>query len=453
MRTEQSRPTIEPGMSRREYRALVAAWERDQAMAEGISAPVPAIATARQEQVIDLAAAEAPTTASPPAPVPDVPTPAVAAVEYDNQYNPAPVAHYSSAPAGHYGSASGDDYQVGFEDYAAPQIPSVQVPSTYPATTGWGTIVTLDTSAYPLAHATGVVSLETRRNRRVETKPTAPVWLVGKAPRVGLVGALGVAAVVAPIALHSGVGGSTQVQTVQGDAGNDSRKESDTAAGAAKLPDLSQRMDVGDLAKEHQARKNEVARQRELIAEREAAAKEAAMRALRESEEQARQLEEERQRAAEEKASRDRARNPLPGCSGVPPKTKASNGRLKLSTLCELPQSGHRLRADAAVDFARLNNAYKAVFGVDIPITDSYRTLASQRSLKARKPRLAARPGTSNHGWGLALDLGGRIPSRGKEYQWLRKNAPKYGWDNPAWARRGGSGPYEPWHWEYKAAK
>jgi hypothetical protein len=24
-----------------------------------------------------------------------------------------------------------------------------------------------------------------------------------------------------------------------------------------------------------------------------------------------------------------------------------------------------------------------------------------------------------------------------------------FGWENPAWARPGGSGPYERWHWEY----
>ena len=33
--------------------------------------------------------------------------------------------------------------------------------------------------------------------------------------------------------------------------------------------------------------------------------------------------------------------------------------------------------------------------------------------------------------------------------EWLSGNGPTFGWDNPAWARRGGSGPYEPWHWEF----
>jgi hypothetical protein len=31
----------------------------------------------------------------------------------------------------------------------------------------------------------------------------------------------------------------------------------------------------------------------------------------------------------------------------------------------------------------------------------------------------------------------------------LRDNATAYGWENPDWALAGGSGQYEPWHWEY----
>ena len=44
-----------------------------------------------------------------------------------------------------------------------------------------------------------------------------------------------------------------------------------------------------------------------------------------------------------------------------------------------------------------------------ICITDSYRTYASQVRLYGQKPALAAVPGTSNHGWGLAVDLCGGI--------------------------------------------
>jgi D-alanyl-D-alanine carboxypeptidase len=36
---------------------------------------------------------------------------------------------------------------------------------------------------------------------------------------------------------------------------------------------------------------------------------------------------------------------------------------------------------------------------------DGYRPLAEQRQLRRLKPRFAARPGYSEHGWGLAVDL------------------------------------------------
>ncbi|MET0133024.1 MAG: M15 family metallopeptidase, partial [Kibdelosporangium sp.] len=65
------------------------------------------------------------------------------------------------------------------------------------------------------------------------------------------------------------------------------------------------------------------------------------------------------------------------------------------------------------------------------------------------KPALAAVPGTSNHGWGLALDLCGGAQSAGSpEHAWLMANAPGYGWQNPPWAQPG-RGRVEPWHWEF----
>jgi len=121
-----------------------------------------------------------------------------------------------------------------------------------------------------------------------------------------------------------------------------------------------------------------------------------------------------------------------------------------LSQLCRLPFApGHRLRADAAVTLIRLNSSYRAEFGHPLCLTDSYRSYASQVSVAARKPGLAARPGTSEHGWGRAADLcGGAETPDTAQHRWLRANAPRFGWDNPAWARPDGRRP-EPWHWEY----
>lgn len=148
-----------------------------------------------------------------------------------------------------------------------------------------------------------------------------------------------------------------------------------------------------------------------------------------------------------EAASRAIATSVLPGCSGEAPTGSPSNGQLPAEWLCKVGVGDHQLRADAAVAFAKMNAAYKKDTGQDLQITDSYRSLEGQISVAARKPGLAARPGTSNHGWGLALDLGGGTSSgTGQQYNWLVANAGEYGWENPDWAKRNA---FELWHWEY----
>ncbi|MFC8799897.1 D-alanyl-D-alanine carboxypeptidase family protein [Promicromonospora sp. NPDC057138] len=130
-----------------------------------------------------------------------------------------------------------------------------------------------------------------------------------------------------------------------------------------------------------------------------------------------------------------------------------ANGRIPADVLCPLPFApGHMLRCDAAERLTALSAEFEKEFGYPIPLTDSYRPYAMQVAIKGTKPHLAAIPGTSNHGWGLAIDLddpiaGGSSP----EYVWLRLHAPDYGWDNPSWARLGGAKP-EPWHFEFFAA-
>ena len=60
---------------------------------------------------------------------------------------------------------------------------------------------------------------------------------------------------------------------------------------------------------------------------------------------------------------------------------------------------------------------------------------------------LAAVPGRSNHGLGLAVDLCGGVERfRSPEFNWMEQNGKKYGWIHPDWAY---SSPFEPWHWEY----
>jgi LAS superfamily LD-carboxypeptidase LdcB len=96
-----------------------------------------------------------------------------------------------------------------------------------------------------------------------------------------------------------------------------------------------------------------------------------------------------------------------------------------------------------------MSAAFAATFGRPLCVTDSYRTFPEQISLYARKPALAAVPGTSNHGWGLALDLCGGAESFGTaQWAWMAANASSFGWVHPPWAAPG-RGREEPWHWEY----
>ena len=141
----------------------------------------------------------------------------------------------------------------------------------------------------------------------------------------------------------------------------------------------------------------------------------------------------------------------LPGCDGKAHDVGGyANGRLPRDVLCELPGgSGERLRADAAVAFVRLAAAYETAFGEPICLTDAYRPLAEQQQLRRTKPRFAARPGHSEHGWGLAVDLSCGVQSfRTARHAWLVQHAGEYGWFLPEWAQRGGARP-EPWHWEF----
>lgn len=125
------------------------------------------------------------------------------------------------------------------------------------------------------------------------------------------------------------------------------------------------------------------------------------------------------------------------------------SGHLDPSTLCELSWSPRiLLRCDAAQALERLNVAYTDRFGAPLGVSDGYRDYASQVAIAAAKPHLAAKPGTSNHGWGLAADLIGVSPEGSERYRWLREHGPTYGWQHPSWARIGGSKP-EAWHWEY----
>jgi LAS superfamily LD-carboxypeptidase LdcB len=108
------------------------------------------------------------------------------------------------------------------------------------------------------------------------------------------------------------------------------------------------------------------------------------------------------------------------------------------------------LRTDAAQALISMNEAFRARFGENIAIDLSYRSYDDQVAMREAYGSVAARPGTSNHGWGTAFDTWEwQAYSFGSaRYEWLVANGPAHGWVAPAWARAGGSNP-EYWHFEY----
>lgn len=138
------------------------------------------------------------------------------------------------------------------------------------------------------------------------------------------------------------------------------------------------------------------------------------------------------------------------------------NGKLPTSALKEIKShkkyfnTTRKAQPKAAAAFDRLDAAFYKKFKKHIYIKDSYRSYEEQVAVKKAKGPYAATPGTSNHGWGLALDLGSNINvATSAEHKWMDANAPAFGWVNPWWAQDNipANGQFEPWHWEYDETK
>jgi hypothetical protein len=127
-----------------------------------------------------------------------------------------------------------------------------------------------------------------------------------------------------------------------------------------------------------------------------------------------------------------------------------SNGRWPSRALCPLYAApGQSLRRAAALAFNAMSSAYQRQTGSALCVTDAYRSYAEQVAVKRATPRMAATPGTSKHGLGLAVDLCGGVQSfASPAHLWMKRNGPIYGWFHPAWAEPHGGLP-EPWHWEF----
>ena len=132
-----------------------------------------------------------------------------------------------------------------------------------------------------------------------------------------------------------------------------------------------------------------------------------------------------------------------------------SNGQIPAGELCAIaPAMVHEARCDAAQAFERMSAEFRATFGYDIVITDAYRSLVEQIATKRAKGFLAATPGYSNHGWGLAFDLASGISDYDSEqYAWMKANGSRFGFFHPTWAEPASPDftKSEPWHWQYLA--
>ncbi|WP_129339546.1 M15 family metallopeptidase [Cellulomonas endophytica] len=118
------------------------------------------------------------------------------------------------------------------------------------------------------------------------------------------------------------------------------------------------------------------------------------------------------------------------------------NGKIPDSALEPVGSSGHRLWQPAAEGLENLLAAARAD-GVSIGITDSYRSYAAQVDVAQRKGLysqggLAATPGTSDHGWGMAVDL----DLDASALAWMREHGGEHGFVADT--------PRESWHWSFQ---
>jgi len=109
----------------------------------------------------------------------------------------------------------------------------------------------------------------------------------------------------------------------------------------------------------------------------------------------------------------------------------------------KIDAAGHQLRKDAAAAFMRMQSAAQAA-GVTLVVNTAFRDMAFQERLyalyQAGTGNLAAKPGTSNHQGGVAVDVetaGGTNPA----FVWLNNNAFRFGFKRTVAS--------EPWHWEF----
>lgn len=126
------------------------------------------------------------------------------------------------------------------------------------------------------------------------------------------------------------------------------------------------------------------------------------------------------------------------------------NGRIPHYALTRIP-SGRLLNGTPARSWLAMHHYLKTKKGIDLRPTgpnSSYRDYDTQvrfwNDYQAGRGPIAARPGTSNHGWGKAVD----VPTPAMQAS-IRKWGAAFGW-GIAGNRLGSDAPSESWHSVYR---
>lgn len=126
--------------------------------------------------------------------------------------------------------------------------------------------------------------------------------------------------------------------------------------------------------------------------------------------------------------------------------TQSDGGRLRL-----YPAASRAV--DKLLAAAEANTVNGKLKPIKFKINSCYRTFEDQQRVKNQYGKLAATPGTSNHGFGLAVDFayggGAKLTPSTAQYKWLQENAAKYGFKRLPYNPKHPES-WEAWHWEYQ---
>jgi hypothetical protein len=136
----------------------------------------------------------------------------------------------------------------------------------------------------------------------------------------------------------------------------------------------------------------------------------------------------------------------------IPWAPQLQNGDVAAKTLMvDFDGLGHYLQPAAAASLRAFADEFESVFGVAFTISEAFRDLPTQYFFYDLyidgDGNMAAVPGTSSHGQGLAVDINSWVYGNGDtdRHRWLVANAPRFGWSWELVGKPSG----ERWHFNY----